>query len=128
MNGAKSALPGYLRVRAITYFVQLGKQDCLQPALDLLNSDPGSREQVLSLLPQFKHIPKEDSDEVLQAVTKSLGDESGAVRMQAGMSLARLANPSAVPYLENAVAREQDDVVRSELQVSLEQLLKKTRK
>jgi hypothetical protein len=46
--------------------------------------------------------------------------------MQAGMTLATLGDPSAIPDLENAIAREQDNEIRSQLETSLEQMRKKT--
>jgi HEAT repeat protein len=117
-----SALPGYLRVRAMIYFVQSGKRACLRSALDMLSSDPGSRQQIVSLLPQFPHPSKEESDEILEAITKCLSDESGVVRIQASDALKALANPSAIPSLQNAIATEQDDVVRSSMESALEAL------
>ena len=120
-----SKLPGYFRARAAIYMQQLGNKACFRAALDLLSSDPGSREQILSLLPQYSHPSKGESDEILAATTKCLTDESATVRIQASMALGSLANPSAIPYLENAIAREQDEVVRSQMQASLEQLAKK---
>ncbi len=122
-----SRLPGYFRARAVIYMQQLGSKACFRAALDILSSDPGSREQILSLLPQYSHPSKEESDEILAATIKCLTDESGAVRIQAGMALDALGNLSAIPYLENAIAREQDEVVRSQMQASLKELQKQQR-
>ncbi len=106
----------------MTYLLPLGNKACFRAALDLLGIDPDSRDQVLSLLPQYHHPSKEESDEILKATARCLTDNSGAVRIQASITLRTLANPSAVPYLQNAIAIEQDDVVRSQMQDSLEHL------
>jgi HEAT repeat protein len=118
----ESGLPGYLRVRAMTYLFPLGKKACFRAALDMLRTDPDSRDQILSLLPRYRPSSKEESDEVLEATARCLSDESGAVRIQASITLSTLANPVAIRYLQSAIAVEQDDVVRSQMQVSLERL------
>jgi len=117
-----SELPGYLRARAMIYMLPRGSKACLKAALDLLSTDPDSRDQVLSLLPQYRSPSKEESDEILEATTRCLTDESAAVRIQAGYTLRTLANPLAIPYLQSAIAAEHDEVVRSQMQASLESL------
>lgn len=120
-----SRLPGYFRARAAVYTQQLGSKACFTASLELLRSDPGSREQILSLLPQYSHPSNDELEDILAATLECLTDESGAVRIQAGMALAALGKPSAIPYLQSAIAREQDEVVRSQMQASLDQLVKK---
>ncbi|HEY6763157.1 MAG TPA: HEAT repeat domain-containing protein [Candidatus Sulfotelmatobacter sp.] len=117
-----SELPGYFRARAMIYMLPRGNKACFRAALDLLSTDPDSRDQVLSLLPQYRYPSKEESDEILEATTNCLTDESGAVRIQASYTLRTLGNPSAIPYLQSAIAAERGDVVRSQMQASLESL------
>jgi HEAT repeat protein len=95
--------------------------------LDLLESDPQSRDQILSLLPRYHEASKEESNEILRAAVQCLSDESGAVRVQASITLSAIANSSAIPYLQNAIATEQDDAVRSQMRESLEKLQKQHR-
>jgi HEAT repeat protein len=120
-----SELPGYLRARAMIYMLPRGNKTCFKAALDLLSTDPDSRDQVLSLLPQYQSPSKEESDEILEATTKCLTDESAAVRIQASYTLGTLANPAAIPGLQSAIAGEHDEVVRSQMQASLESLQSK---
>lgn len=123
-----SALPGYLRARAILYMLPLGNRTCFKAALDLLHTDPDSRSQVLSLLPQYRSPSNEESEEILDATTSCLTDESGAVRIQASFTLSTLANPSAIPYLQSAIAAERDDTVRAQMQDSLKLLQENQRR
>jgi HEAT repeat protein len=120
-------LPGYFRARAITYMQRLGNKACLTAALHLISTDPDSRQQVLSLLPQYPNPSKKEAGEILATTIKCLTDDSAAVRMQAGDTLVTLRDPAAIPDLENGIAREQDRDVRSQLETNLEQLRKNTR-
>lgn len=120
-----SKLPGFFRARAMTYMLRLGSTACFRAALDLLGGDPGSREQILSLLPQYPHPSIQESDEILEAITKCLTDESAAVRIQASEALRTLANASAIPFLQNAIATEQNDVVRLQMESALKTLQSK---
>jgi HEAT repeat protein len=115
-------LPGYFRARAMMYMLPRGDKACFRAALDLLRSDPDSRGQVLSLLPQYRNPSKEEANEILEATARCLADESAAVRIQASTTLGTLANPSAMGDLQRAIAAEVDDVVRSQMQRSLQQL------
>ncbi|HZW92393.1 MAG TPA: HEAT repeat domain-containing protein [Candidatus Eremiobacteraceae bacterium] len=112
-------LPGYFRARAMLYMLPRGSKVCFKAALDLLSTDPDSRAQVVSLLPQYLGPSKEESNEVLEATAKCLTDESPGVRIQAAYTLRTLANPSAIPLLRSAIAAEPDDDVRSQMQYSL---------
>jgi HEAT repeat protein len=115
-------LPGYFRARAMIYMLPRGDKACFRAALDLLRSDPDSRGQVLSLLPQYQNPSKEEADEIVEVTAKCLDDESAAVRIQASITLGTLANPSAIGDLQRAIAAEGDDIVRSQMQRSLQQL------
>jgi HEAT repeat protein len=117
-----SGLPSYLRARAIMYMLPLGSGICFKSALELLRSDPDSRSQVLSLLTRYRSSSKEERDEILDAIGKCLADESAAVRIQASLALRTLADPAAIPELEQAITAEQDNTVRSQMQASLKYL------
>ena len=84
--------------------------------------NPDFRDQVLSLLGQYRHLSKGESDGIMEAAIRHLSDESGSVRIQASITLAELANPSAISYLQSAIANEPDDAVRSQMQHSLDLL------
>jgi HEAT repeat protein len=104
------------------YTLPRGDKACFNAALELLNTDPDSRAQVLSLLPQFRSPSIEESEKILEAAARCLTDESAAVRIQASYTLSTLGGPSAILYLQNAIASEQEDVVRSQMQDSLRRL------
>ena len=103
-------------------FASLGNNSCYMATLELLNANPDSRDQVLSLLGQYRHLSKGESDGIMEAAIRHLSDESGSVRIQASITLAELANPSAISYLQSAIANEPDDAVRSQMQHSLDLL------
>jgi HEAT repeat protein len=59
-------------------------------------------------------------------VVKALEDKDPSVRFSASDALGRLGNPSAIPYLESAIAKEQEETIRSQLQADLQTLRQKT--
>jgi HEAT repeat protein len=116
------------RVYATKYVVDLGQKGCLNAAIDASRSattDSGSRVLALSLLPRFRHPTAADSERVFDASVKALSDPQAEVRVAAGDTLRRLGKPSGVSSLQQAIAREQDDVVRSKLRLDLEELKEK---
>lgn len=115
-------LPGYLRLEATAYLLSVGKNLCFDATLDVLNTDPDSRTQALSMLPRYRDLSREQSGEMTEVAVRYLNDESGSTRTQASATLAELADPSAIPYLENAISNESDDAVRAEMQQNLESL------
>jgi HEAT repeat protein len=120
-------LAGYLRARAITYLLDLHRDDCLNGVLEMLKpeSDSDSRLQALSLLPRFRNVTKEESQRIIDLTVKALGDQTPAVRMDASSALAALGDASVIPYLERAVASEQDEVVHSQMQANIRALQQK---
>jgi HEAT repeat protein len=58
-------------------------------------------------------------------VLDRLNDPEASVRMAASHSLAALGNQDAVPYLQAAIAQEQDENIRSVLETNLKALQQK---
>lgn len=121
------AVPAYLKARAITYLQDIHKEDCLNTALQMLQSqsDPESQILALSIIPGFKQISKQDSEKVFKLTVTALSNPTPTVRMNASIALGTLRNASAVPYLQTAIAREGDDVVRSTMESVLQELKSK---
>jgi HEAT repeat protein len=125
----KSEINQGLRVRAALYMLDLKSNACLPDVLDLLQSqdedDAGYRMEALSLVPRFKDVSKDDSQELLAITLRSLEDATPAVRMSASDALARLRDATAIPYLRSAIAAEQDEVVRAQMETALQWLQRK---
>jgi len=120
------------RLYAVRYMFDLHFQkdeDCLHAAEEIVESkkiDSGDRISALELLQRFQTLTAEESDKVLKLVLKRLEDSEPVVRMAAGNAVASLGNASAIPYLEAAIAREQDESVRSVFERDMKKLQEKT--
>jgi HEAT repeat protein len=115
------------RLYAVRYMFDLHFQDadCLRAAEEVAESKdlrPGDRVSALSLLPQFQNLTPEESQEVFELVLKCLEDPEPIVRMAASDALASLGNPSAIPYIEAAIAKEQEEGTRLVFQRDLKKL------
>ena len=104
----------------------LHRNACFADVLDVLDSrnddQAGNRMQALSLAPSFKGLSEDESQRLLAAAIDNLRDTTVVVRISASDALVRLGDASAVPYLQQAVSLEQDDVVRNALEDALKRL------
>jgi HEAT repeat protein len=135
---ADKNFPSEFRLYAVRYMFDLhveNDDDCLHAAektTQIVDSDyrsTGYRIIALSLLPRFRGLTPEEAKNVLQLVVARLDDPEPTVRMQAGQSLIALGDPEiSLPYLEGAIPKEKDDVVRSTLEKDLEKLRQRLRK
>ena len=127
-----SALNTGLRLRAVRYLLNLDNEVCLSAVVDLLESqregDSNYRAEALSLLPSFKRGSTADSQKVLLAVYANLTNPAPDVRLSASDVLSRLGDARAIPHLQNAIAAEHDDEVRSQLTNALQRLQKSLEK
>jgi HEAT repeat protein len=109
--------------------LDLNSNACLPDVLDLLESrdanDASYRMEALSLVPGFKDVSEDESQKLLAATLRNLEDTTPAVRLSASDALARLGDATSIPYLRNAIASEQDEVVREQLEDALRRLQKK---
>ena len=116
----------YLRAVAARYVLDLHRDDkrCLNDLVDMLRVDsgPDSRLEAISLLPRFRGLSKEESQEVLQGLFVALKSSQPAVRLASSHALGEIGNSSALPYLRNALASEGDTNVRSEMQADIRRL------
>lgn len=123
---SNSAVNTGLRLRAASYMLDLDNDVCFAAVNGVLQSrdvdDASYRMVALSLVPRFKHIPKEQSQELFRSVIKCLADVDRAVRISAADAFANLGDATAIPYLKNAISTEPDETVRGMIENALQQL------
>jgi HEAT repeat protein len=103
----------------------LNDADCLNAIEEVLESkdtESSDRISALSLLPGFQNITEEQSQKLLRLTIKQLGNADPGVRIAASNALAALGNTSAIPDLQRAIAKEQDEDIRSAFQKDLKKL------
>lgn len=90
--------------------------------IDPQNFHVGDRQSALELLTRFQGLTPEESQKVFEVVTGRLEDPEPSVRIAASQALVQLGNIAAIPDLEAAIAKEQDDGIRSLLEKDLKRL------
>lgn len=123
----KTFVPEF-RLYAVRYMFELHVQkdeDCLNAAEATIESQKtnfGDRISALGLISRFQGLTVDDSRKVLSLVAGRLRDPEPVVRMAASQSLAGLGDSAAIPYLEPAIATEQDENIRSLFEKDLTKL------
>jgi HEAT repeat protein len=117
-------VPAYIRLYATKYMLDLGDEHCLGTVLDVLQSKTafGTRALALSLLPRFRQVPEADSQRMIAAAISALADPMPDVRIAASDTISALGATTAIPSLEDAIAKETEDTVRSRMQVDVQRL------
>jgi HEAT repeat protein len=106
-------------------------EDCLHAAEEIVqivdseNRTFGDRITALELLSWFRNLTQDEWQTVLELAVRRLEDSEPVVQMEASRALADLGNRAAIPYLEAAIAREQDENIRSVLETNLKKLREK---
>jgi HEAT repeat protein len=118
------AIRADVRMVAATYMLNLHHEDCLSDVMTILQSraDPDSSVQALYLLPRFQQVSE---DYLLKAILDALVSGTPAVRIAASNALGTVGNPSAIPFLQNAITKEQDEAVRFQMRTDLHKLEQK---
>lgn len=126
-----------IRLYAVRYMFDLGvrnDQNCLVAAEEIAHTiDPenfqlvADRQSALELLTRFQDLTPEESRKVFEVVTDRLDDPEPSVRIAASQALVQLANIAAIPYLQGAIAKEQDEGIRSLLEKDLNKLQAKSK-
>jgi len=121
-----TAAPGSIRMLAAQLMQNLHNDYCRDAVLDILRSDgdPDARIAALSIVPTWQHLSEDDSRMILDLVVRAMGDQASGVRMTASSTLGRLGNVSAIPFLQTALAKEQNDACRLEMGMDLQRLQK----
>lgn len=123
----KTFVPEF-QLYAVRYMFDLHVQkddDCLhatERVIESQNANIGDRVSALELIYQFQGLTPDESRTVLKLVGECLRDAEPVVRMAASQALTGLGDPAAVPYLESAIAKEQDENVRSVFEKDLKKL------
>jgi len=73
----------------------------------------------------FQNLTARESQDALKLVLNCLENPEPVVRMAASSALVSLGDSAAVPYLQIAVAQEQDENIRSVLETNLKKLQQK---
>lgn len=128
---ADGDFPPEFRLYAVLYMFDLGverDEDCLLAAEEIVqivdseNRTVGDRVSALESLPRFRNLTADESKTIFQLVVDRLYDPEPTVRMAASRSLASLGNAAAIPYLEAAIAGEQEESIRSVFELYLKKL------
>jgi len=121
-------VPSHFRITAASYLLDVHDEHCLPSVLRMLRSDaePNTRMLALSILNRFEHIQKKDFSEMHHLVLNALADPDPSVRLTASSTLSSIGDSSDIQNLQNSIADEQDEVVRSEMQADLQRLAAKT--
>jgi HEAT repeat protein len=127
-------LPPEFRLDAVQYMFDLGiekDEGCLQAAMEIVkrvdseNRGVGDRVTAFELLVRFRNLTSEESQSLFDLVLHGLNDPAPFVRMGASSALATLGDRDAIPYLEAAIAQEEDENIRLVLDMNLKRLLQK---
>jgi HEAT repeat protein len=118
------------RLYAVRYMFDLHSQDdsdCLAAAEEIVQSKDvslGDRTSALGLLPLFQDLTADESQRIFNLVLACLDNPEPVVQMAASDALASLGNSAAIPHLEAAIAREQEQGTRAVFEADLAKLRK----
>jgi hypothetical protein len=129
-NCRNHGLPAVIRTRSAGYTINLNHESpvCLRGALDVLESGSNDdRMEAASLLPGFHNLSPEDSEKVFAGLRRALHASHAAVRLQAGRALADFGDRRGIPELRDAIAAEQEQDIRPQLEQDLRILQEKLR-
>jgi HEAT repeat protein len=116
---------GSTRMQAAMMMCQLKDDSCVDSVLKTLRStsdpnDPRAKWNAMELVPSLVgHLSKEESDRVLALVVDALNDPSEDVRIVASQTINELGFLEGIPQLEAAIAREQDENTRAQMEGEL---------
>jgi HEAT repeat protein len=125
-----STLPPYARQNAARNVFDKGDHACFSAVADLMlpSADLGTRIGALYLLSQLHDRTEEESKRVLQLLVASLTDPDLRVRLETCQGLRWLNKPEAITPLRNALATEREEIVRTQMQSTLDSLVNRSRK
>ena len=121
---------GNIRARSAEYLLRFNRDSttCLSGVLDVLKGgSTGDRMVAAALLPRYHNLSMEDSEKEFAGLVEALQASNPSVRMAAGRAFADLGDTRGVAELRLAVGREQEEVVRLQLEEDLKILTKKIR-
>jgi HEAT repeat protein len=116
---------------ATTLSRDLGDDSCIDSIIDVLRSDSDpndtyAKQWALELARDLiRRVGAQRSETVFELVMGALNDPSTGVRIVASMTLDAIGDPNAIPSLESAIAREEDEGCRQVMARELQGLKKK---
>lgn len=117
-------LPPYARLNAARNVFDKGDHACFRAVADMMlpSAAPDSRIGALYLLSQLHDKTEEESRSVLRLLVVALSDPDIRVRLETCQGLRWLNDPEAITPLRNALANEREEVVRTQMQSTLDSL------
>jgi len=118
------ALSPYLQMVAAGNLQQLHDDSCRAAVLRQLGTgdDADSLITAMSIALKFAHTSAQESEEIFRSVVKALANQTPGVRMTASYTLGRLGNPSAIPYLREALVKERNETCSLQMGMDLQRL------
>jgi HEAT repeat protein len=108
----------------------ISRGGCAGNLLVLLGKETDYRDAIISLLPSiYREASLERSGQIVSAIEMMLVDahQQPSVRIAAGNALAQMGTPSSAEVIRSALSREDDPVIRSNLESDLELFEKQPR-
>jgi HEAT repeat protein len=120
----------YLRLQAARYmldFLQREDESCRKSVVEILQSQPNSDAllEAVSILRRAHSLSRQESEAIFEAAVKALVAPDISLRLVGSRTLGETGSSSAIAYLQRALAKEQDETVRSQIGADLQKLQKK---
>jgi HEAT repeat protein len=121
-------IPATVRVYTAMYTFEFSNQSCLGSLLEIIPStaDSGTRALALAQLQRFGKVSEDDSKRIDAVTMLALKDSSPEVRLAASAAVSHLATPALTLALENSIATESDEGVKSLMLRDLKKLQNNT--
>jgi HEAT repeat protein len=112
---------------AARYLLDLARFDCRARLIYLLQGhfDDDVRVEAATLLSRFAAAPTEERKLAVSALISCLTDKSATIRLNSAIALANLGDPAAAKALSEAINREKESAVRSQMLDDLKALERK---
>jgi FOG: HEAT repeat len=121
-----ATLPPYVRQHAARNLFDREDHSCFRSVVDMMlpSQDPDTRIGAFYLLSQLHDKTEDESRRVVQLLVTALRDPDIRIRLEACQGLRWLNDPEAITPLRNALASEREEVVRAQIQSTLDALAK----
>jgi len=118
------------RVVAAQYLLALNDESCLEEIVEIIESkaDPDGPQDAISILPSFHNPPKELAYRIRQIMINALSDSSLTVRITAAIAIQQLHDAAFLPYLREAMNREEDETGKGRITEAMQTLETKREK
>jgi HEAT repeat protein len=119
-----STLSTYARLNAARNVFDKGDHACFSAVVDMMrpSADPDTRIGALYLLSQLHDRTEEESRRILDLLVVALDDPEIRMRIEACQGIRWLKDVAAVAPLREALGKEHEEVVRQQMQLTLQSL------